>query len=84
MEPARYAIAPGWISSELGEKYLGSLSLGGPSKEAIDRLHPVGRAGKPQDIGDAAVYLASERSGFVTGQTLVVDGGRTSRLLMTN
>ena len=36
---------------------------------------PVGRLGRPADIGAAAVFLASPASGFVTGQTLMVDGG---------
>lgn len=76
------AIAPGWISSELSEKYIDSLSPDGSAREALNSLHPVGRTGTPQDIGDAAVYLASNRSSFVTGQVLVVDGGRTSRLPM--
>ncbi len=36
---------------------------------------PIARAGLPQDIAHAAVFLASEASSFITGQTLVVDGG---------
>jgi NAD(P)-dependent dehydrogenase (short-subunit alcohol dehydrogenase family) len=38
--------------------------------------HPLGRVGKPDDIADAIVYLASELSGWVTGVTLSLDGGR--------
>ena len=37
--------------------------------------HPLGRLGQPRDIGAAAVYLASEESGWMTGQNLVIDGG---------
>lgn len=48
-------------------------------KTLID-LHPVGRIGEPKDIGDAAVFLAGDSSGFLTGQTIVVDGGRTIKL----
>jgi 3-oxoacyl-[acyl-carrier protein] reductase len=40
----------------------------------IDQI-PVGRLGKPEDIADAVVWLASERASFITGQTLLVDGG---------
>ncbi|MEO0961972.1 MAG: glucose 1-dehydrogenase [Pseudomonadota bacterium] len=50
------------------------------SNEAIDMLvmaHPLGKLGDPRDIGDAVVFLASSRSGFVTGTELVVDGGYT-------
>jgi NAD(P)-dependent dehydrogenase (short-subunit alcohol dehydrogenase family) len=44
-------------------------------REAIVRETPLQRWGKPEEIGDAAVFLASENSSFITGQTLVVDGG---------
>src|SRR5262249_13505182 len=43
-------------------------------------MHPVGRLGDPRDIGNLAVWLASEESSFVTGQVYVVDGGRTKKL----
>ncbi|HMA22365.1 MAG TPA: SDR family oxidoreductase [Gemmatimonadaceae bacterium] len=36
---------------------------------------PLGRLGGPRDIGHAVLYLASDEAGYVTGQTLVVDGG---------
>ncbi len=42
-------------------------------KEAADR--PIGRIGTPHDIAEAALFLASEKSSFITGTTLVVDGG---------
>ena len=40
----------------------------------IDQI-PVGRLGKPEEIADAVVWLASERASFITGQTILVDGG---------
>jgi NAD(P)-dependent dehydrogenase (short-subunit alcohol dehydrogenase family) len=40
-------------------------------------LHPLGRFGQPEDIANAFLYLASDEAGWVTGATLVVDGGLT-------
>ncbi len=41
-------------------------------------MHPLGRMGRPRDIAEAVLYLASDRSAFVTGTELVVDGGVTA------
>jgi NAD(P)-dependent dehydrogenase (short-subunit alcohol dehydrogenase family) len=38
-------------------------------------FHPIGRLGTPEDVAQAALYLASPRASFVTGTALVVDGG---------
>ena len=37
--------------------------------------HPMGRLGEPEEIADAAVFLASDESAFITGSDLLVDGG---------
>jgi meso-butanediol dehydrogenase/(S,S)-butanediol dehydrogenase/diacetyl reductase len=74
------AIAPGWIASELSETYLESRADPAAAREALNRLHPVGRVGRPADVGDLAVYLASDRSSFLTGEIVVLDGGRTAKL----
>ena len=64
------AIAPGWIDTT------------GTAFEGPDALqHPVGRVGEPEDILQAALFLLGENSRFITGQTLVVDGGM-SRLMI--
>ena len=39
----------------------------------------MGRLGVPEDVGEAAAYLLGDGAGWVTGQTLVLDGGRLSR-----
>ena len=71
------AICPGWIVTEKGEQHIrerpGLL-------EQAKAMYPVGRPGRPSDIGYAAVYLASDESSFVTGHALVVDGGLTCQL----
>lgn len=68
------AIAPGLIEVErirAASEY---------SREAISQRIPVGRVGVCEDVASLAVYLASDQSGYLTGQTLLVDGG-TSVLL---
>ncbi|MEM9379492.1 MAG: 3-oxoacyl-ACP reductase family protein [Planctomycetota bacterium] len=64
-------ISPGWIPVERHESDPQDM------KDAYRELIPLGRWGTPADIGAAAVYFASDESGFVTGQTLVVNGGMT-------
>ncbi len=47
-------------------------------KAMVGALHPVGHMGEPDDIAEAVLYLASDRSRFTTGAELIVDGGITS------
>jgi NAD(P)-dependent dehydrogenase (short-subunit alcohol dehydrogenase family) len=70
------AICPGTIDSELVRGL--ALAEGGDLDATLARygaFHPLGRIGVPEDIAQAALYLASHRSSFVTGTALVVDGG---------
>ncbi len=63
------AIAPGPIATDM----LATIPEG-QLEQLIQRI-PVKRTGKPEDIAAAALFLCSEEASFVTGQTLVVDGG---------
>lgn len=74
------AVAPGWIESNLNEAYIASMKDPQAARDELRRLHPVGRLGRPRDIGEAVAFLASDRAGFITGEVLVVDGGRTAQL----
>lgn len=65
-------IAPGWIETGMSRKALD----GDPDRRSkILSRTPMARFGQPEDIGWAAVYLASSAAAFVTGVTLPVDGG---------
>jgi len=65
------AIAPGVFRTDLNADFLDGTARG---KELLMRT-PMGRFGKTEELVGAAIYLASDSASFVTGQTLVVDGG---------
>jgi NAD(P)-dependent dehydrogenase (short-subunit alcohol dehydrogenase family) len=65
------AIAPGVFRTELNAQLLDSTPRG---KELLMRT-PMGRFGRTDELIGAAIYLASDAASFVTGQTIVVDGG---------
>ncbi|MCR4512640.1 SDR family NAD(P)-dependent oxidoreductase [Aeromicrobium sp. 50.2.37] len=69
------ALAPGFVETEMLAP-----SLADPDVAAyMRRLTPAGRIAQPEEIASAAVFLASAGSDFMTGQTLVVDGGYTAQ-----
>jgi NAD(P)-dependent dehydrogenase (short-subunit alcohol dehydrogenase family) len=67
------AIAPGYMRTPLNEGFLADPARAAQWTDAT----PMKRVGEPRDLGGAVVYLASDASSFVTGHTLVVDGGFT-------
>ena len=69
------AINPGVIVTDMTKAMLGDEA----TKKALLENTPIGRFGQPEDIGNAAVFLALDDSSFITGHNLVVDGGWTAR-----
>lgn len=67
------AIAPGCVWSERYREHIPADTL-----DLMERAALTPRLGLPDDVAHMAVYLASDKSGYVTGQTLVVDGGLSS------
>jgi 2-deoxy-D-gluconate 3-dehydrogenase len=68
------SIAPGWIDTPLNEWMT---SDEGTLREAV-KMVPMGRIGTAEEIIGGALYLASDASSFVTGATIVIDGGQTA------
>ena len=65
-------IAPGYIETDMVEDIQETV------KDNLFKQIPLGRIGKPSDIATAVLYLASDEAGYITGQTLAIDGGMTS------
>lgn len=63
------ALAPGYIDTDMTAK------LPEKVKETVLQSIPLKRMGQPQDIAEAVAFLASDRAAYITGQTLMVDGG---------
>jgi 3-oxoacyl-[acyl-carrier protein] reductase len=60
------AIAPGIIESAMTENVF--------DKDAIKRIVPVGRAGKPEEVADLVAFIASDRAGYISGQIISING----------
>lgn len=73
------AIAPGWI--EVGEWEKESQRYTPQHSKEDKEQHPVGRVGTPEDIAEAALFLCSDKAGFITGQSLTIDGGMTVKMI---
>jgi NAD(P)-dependent dehydrogenase (short-subunit alcohol dehydrogenase family) len=73
------AVSPGWI--ETSDWQYSARAVPPVHTERDRAQHPVGRVGRPEDIAEACLFLADERSGFITGQNLVIDGGMTVKMI---
>jgi NAD(P)-dependent dehydrogenase (short-subunit alcohol dehydrogenase family) len=65
------AICPAVIETPMGERLFGAEEI----KKFSLGLHPIGRFGRPMEVAEAVLWMCSERASFMTGQSLVLDGG---------
>jgi NAD(P)-dependent dehydrogenase (short-subunit alcohol dehydrogenase family) len=68
-------ICPGIVETELVAKF----NLDENARRQRVAMHPIGRFGQPEDVASAAVFLASDESGWTTGSALTVDGGYSTQ-----
>jgi 3-oxoacyl-[acyl-carrier protein] reductase len=64
-------IAPGFITTDM------TTAIPEGIQKTMLEMIPLARFGKPEDVANAVVFLSSDAAGYITGQTLVVDGGMT-------
>jgi NAD(P)-dependent dehydrogenase (short-subunit alcohol dehydrogenase family) len=74
------AVCPGAIQTGMMEPFLKDKPDPEEAVKAIGRTIPLGRVGQPEDIAQAVYFLASPAASYITGTSLVVDGGLLSRL----
>ncbi len=73
-------ICPGYIDAGLAEGYFQAQANPALARQEAGKLHSLWRIGKPEEVGKVAVFLAGEDASFVTGASIVVDGGFGSGL----
>lgn len=71
------AVSPGGIETPMFDRFTGN--MGADAHQQMASLHPIGRTGRPEEIAEAVVWLCSDKASFVTGHTLVADGGWTAK-----
>jgi NAD(P)-dependent dehydrogenase (short-subunit alcohol dehydrogenase family) len=75
------AIIPGQIESVRTESYFNSFTDPAEARRHVLSTFPLGRLGQPEDVANAALFLASDDAEWITGIWLVVDGGRDAALI---
>lgn len=72
------SIAPGFIDTAGNQTWFDSFPDPAAERARTEQMHPVGRLGTPEEIGQLCAFLASPLCGFISGTTLCVDGGRSA------
>jgi NAD(P)-dependent dehydrogenase (short-subunit alcohol dehydrogenase family) len=80
LEYAKYGIrvncvCPGAIDTPMVDRELAFFEDPAGTRSKIMTDHPIGRIGRPEEVAEAVLFLASDRSSFIVGESLIVDGG---------
>jgi NAD(P)-dependent dehydrogenase (short-subunit alcohol dehydrogenase family) len=70
------AVLPAVIETDMFRRFAGDSP---EARAAMTALHPIGRIGTPEEIADAVIWLSSDKSSFITGHSLLADGGFTAQ-----
>jgi len=70
------AVNPAVIDTEMVDRLADGMSM---KKEDMTTFHPIGRLGRVEEVAEAVLWLCSDKASFVTGHSMMVDGGFTAR-----
>ena len=70
------AVNPAVIDTEMVDRLADGMNV---KKDDLSTFHPIGRLGRIEEVAEAVLWLCSERASFVTGHSMMVDGGFTAR-----
>ena len=71
-------VAPGFVDTPLADAWFNEFPDPAAKRKQIENLHPVGRLGTPNDVGALCAFLCSPLAGNISGNTILVDGGRNA------
>ncbi len=69
------AVSPAVIETDMASQFAGALDI---TMEQFGNMHPIGRVGRPEEIAAAVLFLCSDKASFMTGTSVMVDGGFTA------
>lgn len=82
--PLMIVVSPGAVRTQVYQRRGTSEEKAQKLWDKIGAMYPVGRAGLPEDIANAVLFLASDASSYTTGTVMVVDGGHTAANIAIN